>query len=272
MSLTRDERIGSKAPILCGIRHHEQITLHDGVSADGEIHWGLAHPHPDLCLEELARVLDEADQRDGGLAHQRSHLSDLVKRWFTRGVKDAIGPQHRKAVPFTPGRGRNGLRHVCHCRVCHCHACLPEVAPLKLEFIDALTGEVSNVAQAVPQRAARLGRTRRPAGSNVTSTSARHWVVRTRSSSVDPSPLWLGGSTGGPPLSVHVREKTRRPASSRTTSQTASTPPLGAESAPWRTALLVSSWMAIPVGTAKSAESSTGGPVRVIRCSPSSYG
>src|SRR6185312_14249517 len=92
----------------------------------------------------------------------------------------------------------------------------------------------------------------------------------TISSSRVPKPVREGPVTGGPPLSTQSMSSVRRVAS-MVTRQVASTLPPNTDSAPYFTALVVSSWIAMASETASRAGISTGGPLSEMRPSlPSS--
>jgi hypothetical protein len=103
--LAGNEGVRGEARVERGVGHHEQIVpLLDGVGADRHVASGLAPTKANLGLEELAVGFDEADQRDRGLAHQRSRAGDLVEGRLGRGVEHVVEVQGRQTFGLATGR------------------------------------------------------------------------------------------------------------------------------------------------------------------------
>ena len=137
--LAGDERVGGVAGIGRQVRRHEHAGLEHGFLADRDVERRLAHAEPDLRLEPLAVVGDEADHRDGNIEQAGRQAHDVVELRFPRRVENPVSVEGREPLTLAPGGIGGRVDHVAHglpqgprsrCVACRIRPCQQGIAAI----------------------------------------------------------------------------------------------------------------------------------------------
>nr|WP_253194682.1 hypothetical protein [Hydrogenophaga sp. A37] len=109
VGVVKHQGVVFETPIQRCVRHlHHLVRVEDGVGAEGHVPAGLPGVHADHRLEPLTFLIDEGNQRDGGVTDRCGQRRDVLKRLLGQGVEHAEIVQLRQALGFS---GRDGGDH-----------------------------------------------------------------------------------------------------------------------------------------------------------------
>jgi hypothetical protein len=87
----------------------EDALAFDGVGAERQLSRGFTDLKAEAALEPLAMVVDQRDQRDGGVTDVGSQLGEIVESGFIRRVENLVAQQRGESGQLA-GRGGGGYR------------------------------------------------------------------------------------------------------------------------------------------------------------------
>ena len=108
--VARDQGVVGEARVGGGVRDEEDVGLEQGVGAEGHVARGLAGVQPDLRLEPLTVLGDQADDGHGDAADLGGQAGEIIERRFRGGVEDVIPAQGFQAGIFIVRQWSNQFR------------------------------------------------------------------------------------------------------------------------------------------------------------------
>ena len=90
MGLLNDQRIFAEARVLQSVRDDEEVTLLDGVGADGTFAGGFGHLNAKFGFEPLSVIVYQGEHGDGNLTNMGGNGDQVVKRLLGFGVENGV--------------------------------------------------------------------------------------------------------------------------------------------------------------------------------------
>src|SRR5689334_5318860 len=100
MRIRLHERIVRKAGIFCCVWNYKQISLSDGVRANGNIARYFVDGQTDFGLEPLTIGVDETNYSNWGITDAGCQFNNLVVVRFRRCIENATSTQRVQTVLF----------------------------------------------------------------------------------------------------------------------------------------------------------------------------